>query len=114
MITSNTKYSFGGKVATLETKSFNCMISTAKDGWFRKQSMIFWDINAGMASRRQVAKLFFNGFLSSAQRIELHDVISHVIDEGGMSGKSLGDTLTELFDGLKREGIGFGTMIEDL
>ena len=38
MITSNTKYPFGGKVATVETKSFNCMISTAKDGIFKN-----WD-----------------------------------------------------------------------
>jgi len=87
------------------------MISTAKDGFFKKQSIIFWDINAGMASRRQIAKLLFNEFLSSAQRIELHDVIAHVTDEAGMSGKDLLDTLTELFEGLQKEGIAFGTLI---
>ncbi len=30
-----------------------------------------------------------------------------------MSDKSLGNTLTELFEGLKRDGVGFGTMLED-
>ncbi|MGB8990429.1 MAG: hypothetical protein WCD80_00065 [Desulfobaccales bacterium] len=114
MITSNTKYPFGGKVATVETKSFNCMISTAKEGLFKKQSIMFSDLSAGMSSRRHVAKLLFNDLISSAQRIELHDIIVHAIDEAGMSGKSLGDTLTEIFEGLKREGIGFGTMIESL
>jgi hypothetical protein len=114
MITSNTKYPFGGKVATVETKSFNCMISTAKEGIFKKQSIIFSDISAGMSSRRHVAKLLFVDFISSSKRIEFHDIITHVIDEAGMSGKSLGDTLTELFEGLKRDGIGFGTMIEEL
>jgi hypothetical protein len=114
MITSNTRYPFGGKVATVETKSFNCMISSAKDGLFKKQSIVFWDLNAGMASRRQIAKLFFNEFLSSAQRIEFHDLIVHFIDEAGMSEKSLRDTLDELFDGLGKEGAAFGTMFDDL
>jgi hypothetical protein len=113
MITSNTKYPFGGKVATVETTSFNCMISTAKEALFQKQSMVFFDLKDGMSCRRLIAKLLFNDLLDSSQRIELHDVITHVIDEGGMSGKSLRDTLKELFDGLEQEGIGHG-MIEDL
>jgi hypothetical protein len=114
MITSNTKYPFGGKVATVETKSFNCMVSTAKDGLFKKQSIMFSDLSGGMSSRRHIAKLVFNDIISSSQRIEFHDIIVHTIDEAGMNGKSLGATLMDLFDGLKREGIGFGTMMEDL
>jgi hypothetical protein len=114
MITSNTKYPFGGKVATVETKSFNCMVSTAKDGLFKKQSIMFSDLSGGMSSRRHVAKLLFNDMLSSAQRIELHDIIIHAIDEAGMNGNSLKATLRELFEGLEREGIGRGTMIEGL
>ena len=114
MITSNTKYPFGGKIATVEKKSFNCMISTAKEGFFKKQSVMFSDISAGIKNRHHVAKLLFNDFLSSAQRIELHDVFAHFIDESGMTGKSLRDTLSELFDGLRREGVAFGTLTEDL
>src|SRR5436190_23763417 len=35
MITSSRRYPFGGKVTTLQTESFNCMVSTAKAGIFR-------------------------------------------------------------------------------
>jgi len=90
------------------------MISTAKEGIFKKQSIIFSDISEGMSSRHHVAKLLFVDFISSSQRIEFHDIIAHFIDEAGMSGKSLKNTLIELFEGLKREGIGFGTMIESV
>jgi len=71
-------------------------------------------LSAEMSSRRHVAKLLFNDIISSAQRIELHDIIVHVIDEAGMSGKSLRDTLTELFEGLRKEGVAFGTVFDDL
>jgi len=111
--TYNSKYALGEKITTIETKSFNCMINTAKEGLFKKQSMIFWDLSADMAAHRQIAKLLFHESLSSPQRIELHDIIAHVIDKAGMSGKSLEDTLLELFEGLKKKGVGFGTMLED-
>jgi hypothetical protein len=113
MITSNTYHFPKGKVATIKTESFKCMISTAKEGLFKKQSMIFWDINEGMASRKIIGKLFFHDLLNSAQRLEMHDIIVHVIDEAGMSGKSIEHTLGELFNGLKSEGIAYGILLEN-
>jgi hypothetical protein len=112
MITSNTRYPFGGKVATVETPSFNCMISTAKEGVFQKQSVVFFDINAGMDNRRPVAKLIYNNVLSKEQRLQFHDIIVGVIDESGMNGLSLLETLVTLFEGLQREGIGNGVIDE--
>lgn len=109
MITSNTRYPFGGKVATVETPSFNCMISTAKEGIFQKQSVVFFDISAGMDNRRSVAKLIYNNILSKEQRLQLHDIMVGVIDESGMNGVSLYDTLNNLFQGFQKEGIGLGT-----
>ncbi|OGW37446.1 MAG: hypothetical protein A2Y97_00040 [Nitrospirae bacterium RBG_13_39_12] len=108
MITSNTCYPFGGKVATVETPSFKCMISTAKEGVFKKQSVVFLDINMGMANRRPVAKLHYNDILTKEQRLQFHDIIVSVIDESGMNGLSLYDTLRDLFQGLRKEGIGSG------
>ena len=111
MITSNTKYSFGGKVSTVETNSFKCLISTAKDGLFKKQSIIFSDLSGGMSSRRDVAKFLFNDQIGSPQRMDLHDVIAQLIDKDGMNGQSLRAALTYLFERLKQEGIGQGTML---
>jgi hypothetical protein len=111
MITSNTNYAFGGKVSTVETISFNCMISTAKEGLFKKQSIIFSDLSGGMSSRRDVAKFLFNDHIGSPQRMEIHEVIAQLLDQQGMNGQSLRASLLDLFERLKEEGIGQGTMI---
>ena len=110
MITSNTKYTFGGKVSTVETTSFKCMISTAKEGFFKKQSTVFSDLSGGMSSPRQIAKFLFNDHIGSPQRMEFHDVIAQVIDKDGMNGQSLREALMYLFEKLEQEGIGQGTM----
>ena len=114
MITSNTKYPFGGKVATVETPAFCCMISTAKEGFFQKQSVMFSDISAGMQSRRHVAKLIYNDILGSKERLGLHDAITSHLDAAGMGGQSLTEALRTLFDGLKTEGVGLGTLLDEL
>ncbi len=114
MITSNTKYRFGGKVATVETPSFCCMISTAKEGLFKKQSVMFSDITNGMARRQHVAKLLYNNALDSNARLGLHDAITAHLDSAGMAGQTLRDALRALFEGLKIEGIGFGALLDEL
>jgi hypothetical protein len=111
MITSNKNYPFGGKVATIETPAFRCMISTAKEGFFKKQSVMFSDFTDGMENRRHVGKLLYNDALDSNARLGLHDAITHSLDEAGMAGVSLTDALHSLFDGLKAEGVGFGVLL---
>jgi hypothetical protein len=112
MITSNTKKSFGGKVATIETPSFSCFISTAKDGFFQKQSMVIWDTSEGFSNRQLAAKIVYNDLLDSNARLELHDTIIHAIDESGMNGITLLETLETVLLGLHREGIGTPTFLD--
>lgn len=112
MITSNTKKPFGGKVATIETPSFSCFISTAKDGFFKKQSMVIFDTTGGFSNRQVAAKLVYNDLLDSNARLGLHDAIIHTIDESGMNGIPLLETLNTLFEGLQREGIGTAVIEE--
>jgi hypothetical protein len=112
MITSNTKKSFGGKVAIIDTPSFSCFISTAKDGIFQKQSMVIWDTSEGFSNRQLAAKIDYNNLLNSNARLELHDTIIHAIDESGMSGITLFETLETILMGLHREGIGTPTFLE--
>ena len=114
MITSNTRHLFGGKTATIETKAFSCFISTAKEGFFQKQSMAIFDTTNGWENRRIVAKLVYNDILDKNARLGLHDAIIHAIDESGMNGVSLGQTLNGLFEGLTKEGIGVGVIDEVL
>jgi hypothetical protein len=112
MITSNTKKLFGGKVATIETPSFSCFISTAKDGLFKKQSMLIVDTTGGFSNRQVAAKLVYNELLDSTARLGLHDTIIHAIDESGMNGVALRETLETILMGLHREGIGTPTFLE--
>lgn len=112
MITSNTKKSFGGKIATIETPSFSCFISTVKEGFFRKQSMVIFDTTKEFSNRCVAAKLIYNDLLDPNARIGLHDAIIHTIDESGMNGNSLLETLTKLFEGLHKEGIGTAVIDE--
>lgn len=104
LITSNTKKPFGGKVADIRTPSFTCFVSTAKDGLFKKQSMQIYDTSRGY--HWLVAKLFYNDWLDSNARLGLHDTIAHAIDESGMSGVTLFETLHPLLIRLGKEGIG--------
>jgi len=112
MITSNTKKPFGGKVATVETPFFSCFISTAKGGFFQKQSMVIWDTSGGFSNRQLAAKLVYNDLLDSNARLGLHDTIIHAIDESGMNGIALLETLETILIGLHREGIGTPTFLE--
>lgn len=114
MITSNTFYSFGGKVATVETPAFNCIVSTAKDGFFKKQSVVFSVFTSSMSDRQPVAKLRYNDILDKEARLGLHDGIVHSIDEFGMSGQTLREALTFLFEGFRKEGIGMGIFFDEL
>lgn len=113
MISSNIRYPFGRKAATVETPSFNCMIKTAKEGLFAKASVMFTVFGSGSVSRRHVARLQFNNHLGSADRLQLHDIIVGKIDEAGMSGKSIHDALRELFEDLEQRDIGHGEIFQE-
>ena len=108
MITSNTSYSFGGKIAIVETQSFICMISTAKEGFLLKQSTRFSDCTNGTSNRKLIANLRYNKILGKQERLGLHDVIVGVIDEAGKNGSSLKDALQTLFNGLEKQGVAVG------
>lgn len=117
MITSNSRYPFGGKVTTIQTPSLNSMISTAKDGIFKKQSVMFFDITLGMKKRALIAKLIYNNYddvVSKAQRLAFHDIIVSSLDEFGMKGYSLRDALEFLFKDFETQGIGIGIFVDEI
>jgi hypothetical protein len=114
MITSNTRHLFGGKTATIETQAFSCFISTAKEAFFQKQSMVIFDTTNGWENRRFVAKFLYNDILDKNARLRLHDAIIHAIDESGMNSVSLRQTPDGLFERLRKEGIGVGVIDQTL
>ena len=111
MVTSNVRYQFGRRVATVATASFSVMISTAKDGLLKKQSVTFFDISSGVGAPKRIARLIYNDSLSSEQRLNLHDRIVTSIDSAGSKGLSLRESIQQLFDALKKELVGLGAFL---
>ena len=74
--------------------------------------MVIFDTTGGFSNRQVAAKLVYNDLLDSNARLGLHDTIIHTIDESGMNGISFLETLSTLFEGLQREGIGTAVIDE--
>jgi hypothetical protein len=107
MILSNRKYIFGSKVATIHTTAFKCVISTAKEGFFKRQSTIIikGDRVQDKANARPCAKVIYTPSLKSSDRLSLHDGLANQIDELGEQGLSLGTAIDLCFKELKQRGI---------
>lgn len=106
MIISNRKHLFGAKCGTIHTDMFKCVVSTAKEGIFRKQSttIIEGDIVQDRANSRACGKVIYAPSLRSSERQQFHDMICKLLDELG-SELSLRKALDNIFDELKNRGI---------
>jgi hypothetical protein len=109
-------YLFGSKVATIRNKSFQCCVSTAKEGLFQKQSTIILEpktgntIGVGAAGLRPCGKVIYSSSLRTSDRFQFHDVIAKTLDALGEEGCALEQALEQIFVDLKRRGIAVATM----
>ncbi len=119
MIVSNRfvrTYLFGSKVARIHNKSFECCVSTAKEGRFQKQSTIVLEpkigntVGAGPAGLRPCGKVIYSPALRKGDRLQFHDVIAKTLDAFGEEGCSLETALEQVFADFKRRGIAAETL----
>jgi len=109
-------YLFGSKVARIHNKSFQCCVSTAKEGLFQKQSTIILElkidntVGAGAAGLRPCGKVIYSSTLRKSDRFQFHDAIAKTLDELGEEGCTLEEALEQIFADLKRRGIAVETM----
>jgi hypothetical protein len=109
-------YLFGSKAAGIHNKSFQCCVSTAKEGLFQKQSTIILEpktgntIDAGAAGLRPCGKVVYSPTLRKSDRFKLHDAIIKTLDALGEEGCTLEEALEQIFADLKRRGIAVETM----
>jgi hypothetical protein len=113
VITSNNRYWFGGKVSTIETPTYRCHVSTAKDGFFKKQSVWFSDVSSGWTNRERTAKLNYADVITKSERLYWHDEITRALDKAGMSGASLRVALETLCASLDEKRIGRGEFVDE-
>ncbi len=119
MIISNSlarTYLFGSKVARIHNKSFQCCVSTAKEGLFLRQSTVILEpkigntVGAAAAGLRPCGKVIYSPALRTSDRFQFHDVIAKTLDELGEEGCTLEQALEQIFADLKRRGIAVETM----
>jgi hypothetical protein len=109
-------YLFGSKVARIHNKSFECCVSTAKEGWFQKRSTIILEpkigntVGAGAAGLRPCGKVIYSPTLRKNDRLQFHDVLAKTLDAAGEEGCTLEQALEQIFADLKRRGIAVETM----
>ena len=109
-------YLFGSKVARIQNKSFQCCVSTAKEGLFQKHSTIILEpkigntVGAGAAELRPCGKVIYPPALRGSDRLQFHDVVVKTLDELGDEGCTLEEALEQIFADLKRRGIAVATM----
>jgi TPR repeat protein len=119
MIISNSfarTYLFGSKVARIHNKSFQCCVSTAKEGLFQKQSTIILEVKtgntvgAGAAGLRPCGKVIYSSTLRTSDRFQFHDAIAKTLYALGEEGCALEEALEQIFADLKRRGIAVETI----
>ena len=109
-------YLFGSKVARIHNKSFECCVSTAKEGLFQKLSTIILEpkigntVGAGAAGLRPCGKVIYSPTLRKSDRLQFHDAIAKTLDAFGEEGCTLEEALEQIFVDLKRRGIAVETM----
>jgi hypothetical protein len=109
-------YFFGSKVARIHNKSFQCCVSTAKEGLFQKQSTIILEVKTGntvgaeAAGLRPCGKVIYSSTLRTSDRFQFHDAIAKTLDTLGEEGSILEEALEQIFADLKRRGIAAETI----
>ena len=109
-------YLFGSKVARIHNKSFECCVSTAKEGLFQKLSTIISEpkigntVGAGAAGLRLCGKVIYSPTLRKSERLQFHDVLAKTLDAAGEEGCTLEEALEQIFTEWKRRGIAAETV----
>lgn len=113
MIVSNRAYPLGSKIARIHTRSFRVNVSTAKEGFFQKQSTMISEgdtTGVGVAGLRPCGKVIYSSSLRKSDRLKLHDVLVETLHVLGQQGYSLRDALDRVFQDWRQRGIAIETI----
>lgn len=106
MIVSN-RSTLLGKCARIQTPSFQCVVSTAKEGIFKKIStMIAEGGPVDLPNQlHPCGKLIYTDALSTKERYSFHDVVTKILNEAGENEILLGDAIQTMIIDMKERGI---------
>ena len=100
MIIARNDFWFGSRVTTIRTTNYQCMINTAKEGLFKKQSTMI--VALAGSSMRTVGKIIYTPSLRSSDRLQFHDMIAKFLDE---DSRSLSTALNAMGTFLRGRGV---------
>jgi hypothetical protein len=106
MITARSRSPFGGKATVIHTDGFNCVVRTAKAGWFQKPSTLILELRGpyGSSDQTAVGKVLYPPSLTRADRLRVHDIIAISLEELGAEGESLEIAIEQVCSALKAQG----------
>ena len=107
MILSNKRNLFG-KCGRIQTIAYECIVSTAKEGLFKRFSTVILEGNSGSLATemRPCGKLIYADALGGKERLQIHDCLVNFLDESGDdTGMMLGDSLEVIFGDFKKRGV---------
>lgn len=106
MIAHHRNCLFGLVVTRIHTASFNCVISTAKEGLFEGLStIVFEGDNFCDGYQRACGKIIYSSALRKSDVQDLHNHIVCSIDSLGESGHSLSKAFDTTVSSLKKQGL---------
>jgi hypothetical protein len=105
VIASSRNYPFKSRVTTINALMYSCMVSTTKEGLFKKNSTMILEMPHGQLDlRRPVAKIIYTPSLRASDRLQMHELIVKLLDESGDS-ITLGNAIKSISELLKERGI---------
>ena len=108
MIAFSKDMPFGGRAAFIQTPTFDCGVSTAKDGIFKPRvTMIIADaVNAGNGTikGRPAVKFIYSKSLRDTDYLTMHDTIVRALDEIGTGGNTLPQAVGFIAEELRKTG----------
>ncbi|MEA3189150.1 MAG: hypothetical protein QOD99_2980 [Chthoniobacter sp.] len=107
MIGKVSNFPFGGRMTTVYGRSFECWVSTAKEGILEPLSTMLLEALEGPSGpyRRPCAKIIYTQSLSSADRLNMHEFIVRVMDQEGEAGAEFGDIVAGICDDFRKRGV---------
>jgi hypothetical protein len=106
-IISSRDYPLGRRVTVITADTFTCMVSTAKEGVFKKQTTMIVELtdpNKTILQGRAVGKLTYSSSLSSFDRLQMHDVVCRYLGAADQY-ETLSFLIDLIGDNLKKRGV---------
>lgn len=94
MITQDRLLSFGGRITDINTPSFVCAISTAKESLFKGLSTIIAEPHP-IDGIRGCAKIFYPSAARKTERHQFHELLCDIVNTAGENGYPLSTAVNE-------------------